>query len=81
FVKCHHGVNEGALFPLKQGLLFMKPALFLPTDDIEQVVCGRGGSATTRYVDLVVGLETEAEEGDSKEFSNIDRDALPSLQA
>ncbi|CAM9428169.1 unnamed protein product, partial [Hapterophycus canaliculatus] len=81
FVKCHHGVNEGSLFTLKQGLLFMKPALFLPRDDIDQVVCGRGGSATTRYVDLVVGLETETEAGDSKEFSNIDRDALPGLQA
>ncbi|CAN0374811.1 unnamed protein product, partial [Ectocarpus sp. 12 AP-2014] len=86
FVKCYHGVNEGSLFPLKQGLLFMKPALFLPRTDIQEVVCGRGGSATTRYVDLVVGLEAEDEHGEpvakqQQEFSNIDRDALPSLQA
>ena len=37
FVKCYHGVNEGSLFPLKQGLLFMKPALFLPRSNIEEV--------------------------------------------
>lgn len=37
FVKCYHGVNEGSLFPLRQGLFFMKPALFLPKGDIEQV--------------------------------------------
>ncbi|CAM9951150.1 unnamed protein product [Pylaiella littoralis] len=86
FVKCYHGVNEGSLFPLKEGLLFMKPALFLPRSNIEEVVCGRGGSATTRYVDLVVGLEVEDGEGSAvtvsqQEFSNIDRDALPSLQS
>lgn len=39
FVKCYHGVNEGSLFPLKQGLLFMKPALFLPRTDIQEVRC------------------------------------------
>eukprot|EP00752_Nemacystus_decipiens_P015540 g13865.t1 len=85
FVKCYHGVNEGSLFPLKQGLLFMKPALFLPRSVIEEVVCGRGGSATTRYVDLVVGLEVEDGAGGTaasrQEFSNIDREALPSLQS
>lgn len=37
FVKCYYGVNEGSLFPLRQGLFFMKPALFLPKADIEQV--------------------------------------------
>lgn len=48
------------------------------------MVCGRGGSATTRYVDLVVGLE--ADDGDGgvavaqQEFTNIDREALPCLQ-
>ncbi|CAN0145774.1 unnamed protein product [Ectocarpus sp. 8 AP-2014] len=86
FVKCYHGVNEGSLFPLNQGLLFMKPGLFLPRSEIQEVVCGRGGSATTRYVDLVVGLEAEDDDGEpvakqQHEFSNIDRDALPSLQA
>lgn len=48
------------------------------------MVCGRGGSATTRYVDLVVGLEADDGEGGAtmtqQEFSNIDREALPGLQ-
>lgn len=57
----------------------------LPTVSPFQVVCGRGGSATTRYVDLVVGLEVEDGEGGAvtaiqQEFSNIEREALPSLQ-
>lgn len=39
-MKCYHGVNEGSLFPLKQGLLFMKPALFLPRSNIEEVLAG-----------------------------------------
>ncbi|CAM9977557.1 unnamed protein product, partial [Sphacelaria rigidula] len=34
---CYHGVNEGSLFPLTQGLLFMKPGLFLPSADIGEV--------------------------------------------
>lgn len=37
-MKCYHGVNEGSLFPLKQGLLFLKPALFLPRSHIEEVL-------------------------------------------
>lgn len=49
-----------------------------------KVVCGRGGSATTRYIDLVVGLEdTDNDSGGeppSVEFSNIVREDLPSLQ-
>lgn len=54
-------------------------------EPLGQVVCGRGGSATTRYVDLVVGLEADDGDGGAvtvtqQEFSNIDRDALPSLQ-
>lgn len=44
-------------------------------------MCGRGGSATTRYVDLVVGMEVGEDEKEStREFSNIDREDLPSLQ-
>lgn len=47
----------------------------------KQVVCGRGGSATTRYVDLVVGMEAgEYEKESTREFSNIEREDLPSLQ-
>lgn len=33
-------MHEGSLFPLKQGLLFMKPGVFLPREDIEEVRSG-----------------------------------------
>lgn len=54
-----------------------------------QVVCGRGGSGQTRYVDLVVGMEACLDYGDGQEqgaagkqheFSNIPREYLASLQ-
>lgn len=51
-----------------------------------QVVCGRGGSAQTRYVDLLVSLSGgeggrgAGDAGSASEFSNIDRDDLPRLQ-
>ncbi|CAM9950128.1 unnamed protein product, partial [Discosporangium mesarthrocarpum] len=53
FVRCYSGVQEGTLFPLAEGLLFLKPGVFLPRACITQVTCGRGGSAQTRYVDLI----------------------------
>ena len=60
------------------------PSVDCSADRFFQVVCGRGGSATTRYVDLVVGLEADDGEGGTavtqQEFSNIDREALPCLQ-
>ncbi|CBJ28472.1 hypothetical protein Esi_0106_0071 [Ectocarpus siliculosus] len=51
-----------------------------------RVVCGRGGSAMTWYVDMVVGLEVDDDHGkpvanQQQEFFAIDRDALPSLQS
>jgi len=30
FVGCYQGFNDGALFPLKEGLLFFKPPMFVP---------------------------------------------------
>ena len=52
------------------------------------MVYGPGASATTRYVDLMVGLEVEdgdhegpvAKQQQQREFSNTDRDPLLSLQ-
>ena len=54
FLHCHRGTQEGVLYPLRIGLLFLKPLLFLPSEDIAGIEVGRGGSATTRYVDLKV---------------------------
>lgn len=76
FVRGYHGIQEGSLYMLAAGILFVKPVIFIPTAEIDSVMAGRGGSATTRYIDLKV--ETEA--GDAYEFSNLDRDELVSIQ-
>lgn len=87
-VACYHGTNQGSLCPLKEGLLFLKPVKFIPKDSIEAVTAGRGGSAVTRYVDLIVEVESNtsdskgksAAKSKSEEFTNIDRGFLPALQ-
>jgi hypothetical protein len=62
---------------LKNGLIFVKPLLFIPTEDIASLSAGRGGgSGNTRYVDL----EIETLDGKTYEFTNIDREELPSIQ-
>jgi hypothetical protein len=76
FVRGYHGIQEGSLYLLGAGVLFIKPVIFLPVSAIDSVLAGRGGSATTRYIDLKI--DTEA--GDSYEFSNLDRDELASIQ-
>ena len=54
FLKCNKGIQEGALYPLSSGVLFVKPSVFLPSESIASITAGRGGSATTRYVDLII---------------------------
>ena len=55
FLRCYKGTQEGAIYPLQSGLLFLRPALFLTTDTIASLSAGRGGSGgSTRYIDLVV---------------------------
>lgn len=55
FVRCHKGVQEGAIYPLSCGLVFFKPLIFLPADEIASFTAGRGGgSGNTRFVDLQV---------------------------
>ena len=76
FVKCNRGVQEGALYLLSSGILFLKPALFLPTGTILSVTAGRAGCVNTRYIDLKVVTDNCQE----FEFSNIDREELLPLQ-
>jgi hypothetical protein len=57
FVRCYKGTQEGALYPLKCGLIFAKPLLFLTIDEIAALTAGRGGSGNTRFVDLKVKLQ------------------------
>ena len=71
FLRCYKGVQEGALYPLSSGLLFLKPMIFLAASEIESITAGRGGSAQTRYIDLIV---EDGRSGKTLEFTNIDRD-------
>lgn len=76
FLKCYKGVQEGTLYPLKEGVLFFKPPIFIPSNEVASIMAGRGGSAQTRYIDL--NIDTEGNK--TFEFSNIDRDDLPAIQ-
>ena len=54
FVQCYSKVNEGFLFPMIEGLLFFKPAIFIPRGDLVSIAVGRGGGGgqATQYVDI-----------------------------
>jgi hypothetical protein len=55
YLRCYKGIQEGVLYPLKNGLLFVKPMLFIPAEEVASLTAGRGGgSGNTRYVDLQV---------------------------
>lgn len=53
FIRCYKGTQEGALYPLSCGILFLKPVLFIPIEEISSLNAGRG-SGSTRFVDLYV---------------------------
>jgi hypothetical protein len=89
FINCYQGVNDGVLYPLKEGLLFFKPPKFLPRSELYSIACGRGsggGQTSSRYVDMVVQVLAKDDKGDEKktktnsghietvEFSNIQRE-------
>ena len=77
FLRCYKGTQEGALYPMKCGLLFIKPLVFIPNEEIASVSAGRGGgSGNTKYVDFHVSTINDQ----NFEFTNIERDELPSLQ-
>eukprot|EP00984_Skeletonema_dohrnii_P025549 scaffold14725_cov144-Skeletonema_dohrnii-CCMP3373.AAC.5 len=75
FVGCNRGFNNGALFPLREGLLFFKPPLFVPRSNLASISCGRG-SGQSRFVDMVVQLDDDES---TLEFTNIERDELQGL--
>jgi len=77
YLRCHKGVQEGAIYPLSNGVVFVKPLLFLPAEEIASLSAGRGGgSGQTRYVDLKIETADDKE----YEFVNIEREELPALQ-
>jgi hypothetical protein len=75
YVGCNRGFNNGALFPLREGLLFFKPPLFVPRSNLASISCGRG-SGQSRFVDMVVQL---VDDDSTLEFTNIERDELQGL--
>ncbi|CAB9510531.1 expressed unknown protein [Seminavis robusta] len=91
FVKCYHGVQDGVLFPMKQGLLFFKPPLFVPRSKLHSIACGRGTGASSRYVDMKIvtaednnnGNDDEEDDEEPREttleFTNIAREELTVL--
>lgn len=57
YLKCYRGTQEGAIYPMPSGIVFVKPLLFIPADEIASIGAGRGGgSGNTRYVDLNVSV-------------------------
>ena len=76
YLLCYKGIQEGAVYPMKSGIIFIKPLLYIAYEDIAQVSAGRGGTqGVTRYVDLIIETADEKQ----YEFTNIERDDLPSL--
>jgi hypothetical protein len=66
YVSCYKGFNDGALFPLKEGLLFFKPPLFVHRSKLVSISCGRGGSGggSSRYVDMIATLDDNDDDDD-----------------
>jgi hypothetical protein len=83
FVSCYHGTSDGVLYPLKDGsLLFYKPALLVPSSDIDGITTGgrgggAGGSNGGRYVDLIVQCTSN---DNTIEFTNLNSDEIEGLQ-
>ncbi|KAL7506398.1 hypothetical protein ACHAXN_004903 [Cyclotella atomus] len=72
YVGCYHGLNDGVLYPLREGLLFFKPPLFVHRSKLASISCGRGSGSASRYVDMAVQLDSE----ERIEFTNIAREEL-----
>lgn len=65
FVHCTLGVKEGALYPSREGLLFLAPApLWIPVAHIAQCEWSR---STERYVELIVTVTNDENEESRKQ--------------
>jgi Histone chaperone Rttp106-like len=77
WIRCYQGTRDGHLFPLKEGLWFASsPPLWIPRSSMASIACGRGGTSSSRYVDLLVTLDHQAK---VLEFTNIPREELGGL--
>ena len=77
-ISCYFKVDDGLLYPMKSGLLFLqKPIMFIPRDRIDEIMFGRGGSSSTRTVDLSVSM---TDGSDPVEFRMISREEQQALR-
>ena len=73
-VKCIVGVENGHLYPLRNGVYFLnKPYIFLPFDDMVGLEQGRAGSGRT--TDFIVSMDN----GDVHQFGMISTDETEHL--
>jgi Histone chaperone Rttp106-like len=85
YVSCYYNVNDGILYPLEQGLLFLdsKQALFLHRSSMASTQLGRGGTVGGgRYIDWQCTLNSDEPDEPDKhvEFTNIHRDEQVSIE-
>ena len=70
YVTCYHGTRDGVLYPLHNGLLFVKPPLWIGVEEVDGVELSRGGGGKT--FDLSVGVKGKEGKKEGKEtFSMI----------
>lgn len=79
WVRAHRGVDEGALYALPVGFVFLpRPAMFIPAKELAGITAGRGGgihvgaSSTDLVIERLGAAQPEV-------FSNINRDDVAAL--
>jgi hypothetical protein len=73
-VKCYRHVNDGVLFPLADGCLFLRPFVFVHRDEMEGLSLAKSG--TGRVFSL--NIDTE---GEPVEFSQIEKEEEAAFSA
>jgi structure-specific recognition protein 1 len=46
YLKCYNGVKDGVLYPLKEGMLFLSPPVFVAKSEIVSIASNRSGART-----------------------------------
>jgi hypothetical protein len=78
YVTATQGVQSGVVFPLEEGMLFYKPPLWLPRNDITSLECAAGGGG--RYLSLLIHCQDPDDKKSTVELTSIHRQEYPVLQ-